>query len=97
MINMKGTVITSSLETLKKVEGSKLALMCEQEQIKLTKSMFIDREAGPFMELLAYLQTDQSYLPNVPTSLEKKLIEDEFKFWEITNLDYELATSNNFL
>ena len=63
-ISMKGTVVKSSVETLKKIAGSKLAALCTQAELNPDKSITVDREAMPFEQMLQYLNSDQKFLPN---------------------------------
>ena len=43
------------------------------------------------------MESDQKYLPPNPTVEQQNLIKQELKYWQITGLDYKLATSANFL
>lgn len=47
--------------------------------------------------MLKYLESEQMYLPKDISVDQKRLIRQELKYWSITSLDYELATSANFL
>ena len=96
-INMRGIIVTSSVETLKKIEGSRLANLCEQVLMKPGKTIFIDRESGPFKQVLTYLESNQKQLPLGVTNEEKRLVEEELKHWQITTLDFEHATCKNLL
>ena len=66
---MKGTVVKSSAETLKKIAVSKLAVLCTQAELNPDKRIIIDRDVEPFKHMLEYLQSDQKLLPdNLPIS-----------------------------
>ena len=56
------------------------------------QQIYVDREPEIFKNVLDYLRSDRKYLPNDISMDKKKKVEIELKHWNITKLDYSLAT-----
>ena len=56
------------------------------------QQIYLDREPEIFKNVLDYLRSDRKYLPNDISLDQKKKVELELKHWNITKLDYTLAT-----
>ena len=56
-------MVDTTLETLKKVSGSKLATYCSSALKYANGSLKIDRDPEIFEHMLIYLQSDRKYLP----------------------------------
>ena len=81
------------MQTLKRVSDSKLANLCYNPPLNQEGAFVIDRDPAIFKHVLKYLQSGRKYLPPQIAPNEKSLVEKELKHWELTTLNYNLATS----
>lgn len=84
------------------IHSAKDSKLCQlfQGETKLPKTAdnryFMDRDPLVFRHVLMYLQTNRKYLPMDVDEGTEKLIEKELKYWKLTDLNYERATSKSF-
>lgn len=94
-LDVGGTRMTVSLETLCSVEGSALSKMFSgKHELATTKdgeAYFLDRDFATFNTMINYLRNNREEYPALDSELQSQLFEKELDFWDVrtTNLEVE--------